>query len=77
MKNDAKTQRAIVLAWLLLRPLSTLEARKDLDIMAPAARIFELKQQGHNIVTHWTIADNGKARHRIASYVLLAQVGDV
>ncbi len=75
--TDTNNQRLIIIAYLLQNnSLTTLQARKDLDVMHPAARVQELRAQGHNIVTHWTIADNGKARHRVASYVLLAQVGD-
>lgn len=70
MKDDAKTQRAIVLAWLLQRPLSTLEARQELFIMSIAARIFELKQCGHKIITQKIAA----GKKKIAQYVLL--VGD-
>ena len=68
--SEAKTQCAIVLSWLLQRPLSTLQARQELFIMSIAARIFELKQQGFNISTRYIMAGTKK----IAQYVLLAKV---
>lgn len=73
--TDSNSQRLKILAWLLTAPLTTLQARTELDIMHPAARVKELKARGHNIVTHWTIEWSGKAKHRIASYVLLSAAG--
>ncbi len=68
----AYSQRQQILDWLILHnTLTTLQARKELDIMHPAARIQELREQGHNIITHWTTDDNGKYKHRVACYVLL------
>jgi hypothetical protein len=74
MNNSAESQRARVLAWLQTsRPLTTLEARRELDVLHPAARVMELRQAGHNIITHWQTDANGSGRpHRVASYVLLA-----
>lgn len=53
-------------------PLSTTRARKELDILAPAARIYELRHgRNLNIQTHWTeeITEQG-IKHRVALYVL-------
>jgi hypothetical protein len=72
--TDTNHQRAVIMAWLLNSPLTTLQAREELDVMHPAARVQELRAQGHNIVTHWTTGGTGKAKHRIACYVLLAGV---
>ncbi|MFZ2171738.1 MAG: helix-turn-helix domain-containing protein [Methylococcaceae bacterium] len=72
--NSAHSQRQLILDWLHHAPLTTIQARKELDIMHPAARVQELREQGHNILTHWTISDTGKAKHRVACYVLLAEV---
>ena len=72
--TDNASQRQRLLEWLLTRSISTLQARQELDIMHPAARIQELRDRGHNIKTHWTTADTGKAKHRVACYVLLAVV---
>lgn len=64
---NTQAQRQQALKWLEKKPLTTLEARQELYIMSIAARIFELKEQGHNIVTHWVKAGS----KRIAQYVLL------
>ncbi|WP_411726050.1 helix-turn-helix domain-containing protein [Methyloglobulus sp.] len=53
-------------------PITTLEARQKLDIMHPAARVQELRGLGHDIITHWQTVDTGKAKHRVARYVLLS-----
>jgi hypothetical protein len=71
--TDTKRQRAAILTWLQTATITTLQAREELDIMHPAARIKELRAQGHNIAMRWTTADTGKAKHRIARYALLPQ----
>lgn len=68
--TEAQQQRLI--EQLRLCPMTTLQARSELDIMHPAARVKELRERGHNIVTHWTVEHTGKGRHRVARYVLLA-----
>ncbi|NOS75545.1 MAG: hypothetical protein HOP36_13655 [Methyloglobulus sp.] len=65
-------QRQRILAWLLTAPLTTYQARQELDVFHPSARVQELKQAGHNIITHWATVDTGKGEHRIAQYVLLS-----
>ncbi|MGZ8173618.1 MULTISPECIES: helix-turn-helix domain-containing protein [Methylobacter] len=67
-------QRARLLSWLQTDTITTLQARQELDILHPAMRIKELRDRGHEIITHWTTADTGKAKHRVARYVLLAKV---
>ena len=67
-----QVQRQKILDWLRRESLTTLQARKHLDVMHPAGRVKELKAQGFNIVTHWTVEHTDKAKHRIARYVLLA-----
>jgi len=70
--TKVQSQRKRILNWLTTKPLTTIQARTELDIMHPASRVQELKAQGHNIFTHWETVDTGKGRHRVASYVLLA-----
>lgn len=70
--NSTSSQRQRLLDWLHLEPLTTLQARQKLDILHPAARVQELRGQGHDIATHWTEGDTGKAKHRVACYVLLS-----
>ncbi len=71
--TSAITQRKSILAFLQPgNQLTTLHAREYLGIMHPAMRVKELRQQGHNIMTHWrTEEDVTGTRHRIASYVLM------
>ncbi|MGZ4956191.1 MAG: helix-turn-helix domain-containing protein [Methylobacter sp.] len=66
--SRARIQREKVLDHLRQGPLSTLQARNELFVMSIAARIFELKQRGFNIVTHYVMAGDKK----IAQYVLLS-----
>lgn len=70
--NSTEAQRQRLLAALRRRPVTTIEARRDLDIMAPAPRIFELRQRGFQIVTIWAhqATDCGR-EHRVALYVLI------
>lgn len=66
-------QRQRLLEWLKHSPITTIEARSILNILAPAARIFELRHNlDFNIITTW-IADfdvEGR-KHRIGKYFLL------
>ena len=60
---NAMTQRSIILRYLQVNgSMTTLDARNELYIMHPAARVQELREQGQNIVTVRV--------HRIAKYVL-------
>lgn len=72
--TSLESQRARLLAWLQSATITTLQAREELDILHPAARIQELREAGQNIQTHWTTSDTGKGQHRVASYVLLSEV---
>ena len=58
--TDSNHQRAVLLAWLQTATITTLQARQELDIFHPAARIQELRGLGHKIDTHWTTVDTGK-----------------
>ena len=73
LPTDSNSQRQRILAWLRERPLTTLQARKELDIMHPAARVQELRELGNRIITYWhvTHSDSG-TKHRVGRYVLLA-----
>jgi hypothetical protein len=70
LMSESRSQREQILAWLMTKPLSTLQARQELYVMSVAGRIFELKQQGFNITTHYIKAGTKK----IAQYVLLMEV---
>lgn len=76
MKDDqtrhlpAKIQRQILLAQLNIAPVDTLTARRDLDILCPAARVLELRRCGYRIETTWVKRRTDCGReHRVALYV--------
>lgn len=70
--NDAESQRARILDYIQqFESATTIELRRDLDILMPAARVHELRHEfGYQIDTVWTYqeTDCGKT-HRIARYV--------
>lgn len=70
--NDvsSESQRAKILSRLKVKTLTTQQARTELDIFHPAARVLELRALGHNIQTHWETVETGHNKHRIAKYVL-------
>ena len=71
--NSAHSQRMRSLKKLRESDVTTIEARRDLDILMPAARVFELRAIGHDIATVWTSAPTDCGRtHRIARYILAA-----
>ena len=73
--NSAHSQGMRLLKRLHESNLTTIEARRDLDILMPAARVFELRARGYDIATIWTegATDCGR-KHRIARYVLTHEV---
>lgn len=75
-RNDAEAQRQRALELLRSGPKSTLQLRRDADILAPAARVLELKRKGFDILTQWVHqpTDCGKL-HRVALYVLMRETG--
>lgn len=70
--DSSHSQRLRLLERLKVAPVDTITARRELDVMHPAARIQELKQRGNLIdtVRVGRPTDCGKV-HRIALYVLL------
>ena len=70
--NSTSAQRAKLLERLKLMPVDTITARRELDILMPAARICELRDEGMRIDTVRVIrpTDEGKL-HSVALYVLL------
>lgn len=70
--NDAAVQRDRILEVLQAgHTLTTLEARRELDVLMPATRIFELREAGHPIdkVMVEARTDVG-VTHRVALYFL-------
>lgn len=71
-----KYRKADVLSWLGKHQtqLSTsIEARRELDIMHPAARVQELRERGEKVVTHKSTepTESGEL-HTVARYALLS-----
>ena len=73
LNNSVENQRLEILNWLEQnKSLTTFEARTNLGIMHPGGRIFELRKQGYQIITHWSIEhDSLNKPHRVARYILL------
>lgn len=74
-KGDTGAEQGIrLLEALRLFSISTIEARRYLDIMHPAGRIQELRDADYEIVTHRLTekTEIGRA-HCIAVYVLLKE----
>lgn len=71
--SKSAAQRQRLLGWLQEKgSISTLEARASLDILMPAARIFELRHDGNfNIQLYWTeeFTESG-IKHRVGRYIL-------
>lgn len=74
--TSTEAQRARLLAWLKQGPIDTITARRDLNILAPAARIIELRFAGYPINTQRiTLTDDqGRTHNGIALYFLSSEV---
>ena len=53
--------------------LTSYQVREELDIYCPTARISELRNKGYDIQTIWETIDTGKAKHRVARWVLMSK----
>lgn len=78
-KIPAQRQRLLA-ALIEYGSITTYEAREQLNVVMPAARIMELKKQGHVIYTKYeTLPDGaGRLHPRSARYILvkLAEVAE-
>lgn len=73
LSTNTGCQRRRILDYLQANSsMTTLDCIRELDVLRPGARICELRQAGHNIITHWDIAHTPLGKHRIARYVLLS-----
>lgn len=72
--NSCAAQRQRLLEWLRLHgSINTLTARRDLDILAPAARIIELRKKYRiDTVMVKRTTDCGKL-HSVALYALISE----
>lgn len=64
---NSHSQRQKILERLRKEPMTTLQAREQLFIMHPSARVQELRESGYNIVTRMVKSGGSK----IAQYALL------
>lgn len=73
VSQSIPAQRAHLLRWLQEHgQITTLQARNDLGIMHPAARIQELRESGQHIETYWQLeADATGKQHKQGLYVLM------
>lgn len=71
--DSAQAQRQRLHEWLQVHGrIDTLAARRDLDILMPAARVWELKHRFGKLISKVWVdrqTDCGKV-HRVAMYVL-------
>ncbi len=72
--NSTADQRNRLEAEIRQHPVSTIYAREELDILAPAARVWELRHNhGLNIQTHWKTEETASGKkHSVAEYVLFS-----
>ncbi len=74
IRTDANAQRHRLIVRLRIGPVTTIYARRVLDIMMPAARIRELRLRGYVIITQWQMeATDSGILHRVARYVLMKE----
>lgn len=71
---SADAQRSRLLERLRKGPVTTLEARRELEVLAPAARIWELRARGYVIDTvRVSQATETGIKHIVAMYVLRSE----
>lgn len=74
--NTNANQRNRILKRLRKGAATTLELRNEEDVLAPAARVYELRHKfGHNIKLDWVIiVTQSGHKHRVGRYNLLSNV---
>ncbi|SFJ07838.1 Helix-turn-helix domain-containing protein [Pseudomonas guineae] len=77
--TSSEAQRVRLLARLRTAPVDTITARRDLNIMMPAARVKELRDRGHDIRRHLItlMDDQGRPHRGIALYFLSTCVAPI
>lgn len=74
--TDADTQKHRTLIALRQFPLTTFDLSRGLDVYYPPARIKELRDDGHKILTLWrSVITEAGIKHRVGLYVLTAEAG--
>lgn len=65
------TQNEMVLGWIKKAPIGPMVAMKELGVMRLAARIKDLRDDGHKIQTEWDyVIDRYGQERRVARYIL-------
>ena len=75
--NSTNSQKVRLLAALIEKSMNRYEIEDQLNIGSPAARIYDLKQDGHQIISIYERAKNhaGYYHDQIARYVLIKLAG--
>jgi len=68
LRLDKETQNAMVLAHLRTAPITPMEALRNFGCFRLAARVYDLRQYGHEILTLRVVNNHGNA---YAEYHLL------
>jgi len=73
--TSAADQRQRILQRLRLAPATTIELRHELDVMAPAPRIFELRHNYGYEIHSIRVIDETKPgyKHSVAQYTLIRE----
>lgn len=77
MNNATHVQNKKVLDRLRQGPVTSAELTRDLDILRPSARIYDLRGEGHKIVTAWDWDHVNGTDHRVGRYVLMKETGKI
>lgn len=72
MSHSTEAQNERVLSLLRSGPVTSAELTRDHDILRPSARIYDLRQEGYPIVTHWKYDRVNGDPHRVGQYALLS-----
>ena len=65
------TQNDMVMGWLTKASIGPMEAMRELGVMRLAARIKELRDEGHKIDMEWeVVTDRYGQERRVARYTL-------
>ena len=75
-QNSTDRQNERVLERLRKGPVTSCELIRDLDIIRPSARIYDLRQDGHQIVTAWDWDRVNGTEHKVGKYVLMPKEPD-
>ncbi|UIP88444.1 helix-turn-helix domain-containing protein [Pseudomonas phenolilytica] len=73
--HSAIEQDRRLLEALRIRPVTTIEAANDLDIVHPPSTVRRLRRRGFDIRTQWAYqaTEPGRPPHRVGQYVLMQE----